>query len=188
MLAFFRRIADDFMLSAREFQKLRTLVACSLLLALGIVLNLYATIQINETIKVSTSFIALAAIGLLFGPVPAMVSGGLIDVVSFMFKPQGAFFPGFTLSYILSGSLYGLLLYRRRVKSLFILAPLSKLLVNVLFNLVLNTYWLTIVYGYGFLAILPVRTLKNLAAWPIESVVLVLVAVFLTENKKKLLR
>jgi ECF transporter S component (folate family) len=175
-------------ISAKEFKNLRSLLACSLLLALGIILNMYATVRVSDALKVSTSFIALASIGLLFGPVPAMISGGVLDVVSFLFKPDGPFFPGFTVSSILSGLLYGLLLYRRGTRSLYILAPLAKLLVNLLINLVLNTYWITILYGRGFLAILPARVLKNLVAWPVESIILVLIAVFLTENRKRLLR
>jgi ECF transporter S component (folate family) len=188
VLNFFKRIAGEFAESARELKKLRSLIACSLMLALGIVLNLFATVPVSDTLKVSTSFVALAAIGLLFGPVPAMVSGGLLDVVSFVVKPLGAYFPGFTISGILSGLIYGLFLYRRSVKSLFIAAPLSKLLVNVFINLVLNTYWLTFLSGKGFLVMLPVRVLKNIVAWPIESAVLILVAVFLTKNRKRLLR
>ena len=76
---------------------------------------------------------------------------------------------------------------RRGVKALYFAAPLSKLLVNVLLNLLLNTYWLSILQGKAIYAFVPLRIYKNLGAWPIEAAVLVLIAVFLTKNKRRLL-
>ena len=36
-------------------------------------------------------------------------------------------------------------------------------------SVLLNTLWLDMLYGKGFLAILPMRTVKNLIMWPIDS-------------------
>ena len=46
---------------------------------------------------------------------------------------------------------------------------LSKLVVVLIENVLLNTLWLDMLYGKGFLAILPMRTVKNLIMWPIDS-------------------
>ena len=52
----------------------------------------------------------------------------------------------------------------------------AKLVVIVLCNIVLGTYWLTLLNGKGFLAILPARAIKNLIQWPVDSLIFVLVA------------
>ena len=36
-------------------------------------------------------------------------------------------------------------------------------------EVLVNTLWLDMLYGKGFLAILPMRTVKNLIMWPIDS-------------------
>ena len=46
----------------------------------------------------------------------------------------------------------------------------------VLCNIVLGTYWLTLLNGKGFLAILPARAIKNLIQWPVDSLIFFLVA------------
>ena len=43
------------------------------------------------------------------------------------------------------------------------------LVVILIVNVLLNTLWLDMLYGKGFLAILPMRTVKNLIMWPIDS-------------------
>lgn len=188
MLAFFRRIADDFILSAKEFRKLRTLVACAMLLALGVALDYFGSFYVTTTLKISSVFLVIASAGLLFGPVPAMACGGVLDVVMWLIKPAGVFFPGYTLSAVLGGAIYGLCLYRREGKILFFMAPLSKLLVNVFVNMVLNTYWLYLFTGKAYLVLLPARALKNIALWPIESVLLIAVLLFLSKNRSKIIR
>ena len=52
----------------------------------------------------------------------------------------------------------------------------AKLVVIVLCNIVLGTYWLTLLNGKGFLAILPARAIKNLIQWPVDSLIFFLVA------------
>lgn len=188
MLGFFKRIADDFILSAREFKKLRTLVACAMLLALGVALDYFGSFYLSPTLKIGFSFIANAMIGLLFGPIPAMICGGLLDVIMWMLKPAGVFFPGYTLSAVIGGMIYGLCLYRRAGKILFLMAPLSKLIVNVFVNMGLNTYWSYLFTGKAFLVLLPARALKNIALWPVESAVLIVIALFISKNKKKIIR
>ena len=188
MLAVFKRIASDFIGSAVEFKKLRTLVACAMLLALGVALDYFGSFYLTPTIKITSSFLAIAIVGLLFGPISAMICGGLLDVIMWLIKPAGVFFPGYTLSALIGGMIYGLCLYRRAGKALFIMAPLSKLLVNVFVNMIINTYWSFLFTGKAYLVLLPARALKNIALWPIESALLIAVAFFISKNRNRLIR
>ena len=77
----FSRIKDDMIDSIKGMRKMRTLSACAMLLALAAVLDYFASFYLTPTIKISSSFVAIGATGMLFGPAPAMIVGGLQDVL-----------------------------------------------------------------------------------------------------------
>ena len=110
----------------------------------------------------------------LFGPVVGGLFGGAMDVIKFMLKPDGGFMPGFTFNAMLAAFIYGLFFYKKNLSLPRILT--AKLVVIVLCNIVLGTYWLTLLNGKGFLAILPARAIKNLIQWPVDSLIFFLVA------------
>ena len=174
--------------SYRSLKKVRVLCCLSMLVALGIVLDFTSGIYITPEIKITFSFLAIAASGSLLGPVPAMICGALIDLLMYLIKPAGAFFPGYTLSAILSGLIFGLFLYKASGRKIFFLAPLSKLLVNIFINILLNTCWLKIFTGKAYTVLLGARIIKNLAAWPVESVILVLIIMFISKNRLRFIK
>ena len=105
--------------SLRELKNVRSLAAIAMLLALRIVLGMFANATLpffGNTVKLSASFIPIAFTGALFGPVPAGLVGALGDVLSFVIAPTGgAYFPGFTLSGLLTGVIYGVALYGEKL-------------------------------------------------------------------------
>lgn len=181
-------IVEAFSDSFRSLKKIRVLCYLSMLIALGVVLDFTSGIYITPEIKITFSFVAYGVCGALLGPVPAMICGALVDVIMWLIKPAGAFFPGYTLSAMLTGLIFGLFLYRAEGKKIWLLAPLSKLCVNVLINIALNTCWLKIFTGKAYIVLLSGRIIKNIAAWPIESLILVLIIMFVSKNKKRLMR
>ena len=70
----------------------------------------------------------------------------------------------------MSGAIYGAMLYDREVSLKRVL--LTKLLIDVICNLLLNTLWLNLLYGKAFFAILPARALKNLLQYPVDVILL----------------
>lgn len=174
--------------SAKCLKNTRNLTGCSMLLALGVVLDFFASFYVTPTLKVSTSFLAIAAIGYLYGVLPAVLCGGLLDVVMWLIKPQGAYFPGYTLSGALAGLIFALFLYNRSGKSLFFCAAGAKLTVNLLVNFLLNTYWTSLFVGKAFWLLLPPRIFKNIVLWPAESAVLILLLLFLAKNRGRLIK
>ena len=107
---------------------------------------------------------------MLFGPVVGAVMGGMGDVIKFLMHPTGPFFPGYTLTALLSGLVYGVFFYRYSVS--WSRCFLGKLFVNFFLNIVLNTLWSSILYGKGFWIILGPRIWKNLALLPVETILL----------------
>ena len=141
-----------------------------MLLALDLVLNLFASIQITTSLRLSFSFIAAALMGMLYGPTLAGLACGIVDILQLFIKPTGPYFPGFTLSAVLTGILFGLFLYKNESSLPRII--ISKTLINVLIHLLLNSVWITVLYGYAFWANLPGRVIKNLGMLPVEILIL----------------
>ena len=149
-----------------ELKKPRSLALCALFAALHIVLN-QCTIPISAYLEIGFDFLALAAAGYLCGPWMAGLVGAAGDVLGYLLRPNGAYFPGFTLSAILMGILYGLRYYKRPVMLWrCIAAHLSAVL---LFNFFLTPLWLHIMYGQAFVLLSGMRLVKNLFQFPFSA-------------------
>lgn len=103
--------------SAKEFTRLRSLVAAALLIALHTVMSFFLSIQVTPSLRISVSFLANVVIGYLFGPIMGFVCGGLGDIIQFIIKPVGPFFPGWTLNAALAGFIYGCFFYGKSPKT-----------------------------------------------------------------------
>lgn len=104
--------------SAKELKKIYSLAAIAMLLALRVVLGMFANATLpmfGGTVKISGAFLPIAIAGAMFGPIPAALVGALGDVVSFLIAPGGAYIPGFTISGALTGLIYGFALYKDRI-------------------------------------------------------------------------
>ena len=178
---------DGIIRSASGLKSVRVQAAVAMLLALNVVLSYFGSFYLSPEIKVSTSFLALSSTAYLFGPIPAALSGALTDVIQFFLRPAGPYFPGYTVSGILGGLIYGACLYRREGKALLVGIPLSKLLINLLVNIVLNTLWLHLLNGAPFFAMLPARALKNAVLFPFEAALMYALTLFLAKNRSRIL-
>ncbi len=170
--------------SLKELLNTRNMVLCGLMAALAVVLSLVASIDIGPYIRVGFSGLPNRVVECLFGPVTGCLFGGMLDVLKYILKPSGPFFFGFTFNVMVAGLIYGTLLYRNPVTVKRIVAAefLTKLLVNCL----LNTLWISMLYGKGFFAILPLRVLKNAIMLPIDSCILYFTLTYMKKLVSKL--
>ena len=166
---FMMHLKQKFVDSCNELKHLKNVVTVALFIAIGVVLGFMFSIQLTDFIKIGFSFIANEMTALLFGPVVGGLMGGITDILKFLVKPTGPFFFGFTLNAILGGVIYGAILYHSPISFKRILA--AKAVVAVFVNLLLGTFWLDMMYGQGFIALLPARALKQLFTVPIESII-----------------
>lgn len=169
--------------SAKEFKKLHTITGVALLLALGVIADFFFSIQVTPTLKFGFGYLVTALLGMLYGPVTAGIAGGLGDLIEFMIKPSGVFFFGFTLNAILGGILYGVCFYKYKVTILRCI--IAKTCANVFINILLNTYWMSILMGKGFFALVGPRITKNLVLLPVEIIVLYVVTYHLAKILRK---
>ena len=163
-------VRSQFADSLRALRRTQTVATAGVLLAIQMVLSSYGVIEVNDSLKISLAHLAVAPTAILFGPVVAGLQGALSDLLGFLLKPSGPYFPGFTLSAALLGVIYGLLLYKTRQAAWQIIA--ARVIVCVVINIGLNTLFLTMLYGPSRLATLPLRVMKNLIQLPIDCVLL----------------
>lgn len=165
MNIFVKKCKDSF----KELKNLNSLVGISMLLALSVALSFFS-IELGPSIKIGPGFIVTALLGMIYGPIAGGVAAGTGDIIKYIIKPTGAYFPGFTLTAILGGFIYGLFFYKNRcsiTKSI-----ISKLIVNLFLNVSLNTFWISIIGGKAFNILITPRILKNLISLPIEIMIL----------------
>ena len=158
-----------FLSSSQELKKVPVLSVCAMFAALALILNSVASINIGPYIKIGFSAIPNQLVDYLFGPVTGSLFAGILDIVKYVMKPDGAFFFGFTFNAMLAAFIYGCFYYKKKLTLRRVL--LAKLIVVLVVNVLLSTLWLDMLYGKGFLVLLPARAVKNLIMWPIDSVI-----------------
>lgn len=163
-------VRSQFRDSLRALSRTRTITTAGLLLAIQMVLSSYGVIEVTDSLKISLAHLAVAPSAILFGPVVAGIQGALSDLLGFILKPTGPYFPGFTLSAALLGVIYGMLLYKTKRFTWQII--LARVIVCLFVNIALNTVFLTMLYGPSRLATLPLRVFKNLIQLPIDCLLL----------------
>jgi len=158
--------------SAKEFKKVRTLTMCGLMAALALVINSFS-IQIGLYNRISFSDLPNELVDFLFGPFVGGFFTAIMDIFKLILKPTGPWIPGLTLNAFMAGLIYGIFLYKKPIRLWRILT--AKLIVSVFINIILGTYWLSQMYGDGFLIALPDRIIQNLVMWPVQSIITYLV-------------
>lgn len=149
--------------------KIRIMVNVSLLIALEVILSRFCSIA-TPIVKIGFGFAPIAICAMLYGPVWAGLAGALADLTGANLFPIGPFFPGFTISAALTGIVFGLFLYNGKESSARLGAAV---IINcVCVSLLLSTYWLTIITGTPFIALLPTRIVQNIIMIPVQFIVL----------------
>lgn len=166
-------LPEKFRQSAQELKQVRTLTGVAMLLAMSVVISFTASVRVTETIKIGLGYLITALLGMLYGPFTAALAAGAGDLIKYLLKPDGAYFFGFTLTAMLGGVVYGVFFYRE--KCTIPRAIASKATVSLLLNCLLNTVWVSWLYGMPFLGALGPRVIKNLMALPFEIVLLYIV-------------
>ncbi len=172
--------------SASELKDIRVLVTTGMLVALSIVLEMF-TIKITPDIWISFSFLAVAVIGYLYGPVVCGLANIAVDFVGYLWGGGAArlYSPLLGLVVVLAGIIYGVVLYKKQIKVGNCI--LAKATVNLICNFILNSiiiYTSFVVKSfdifsseqvYGFLIWISPRLLKNIAMLPLEIFLLFII-------------
>ena len=151
-----------------QHTRLSRMVTAALLVALSTVASRFLSIN-TPIIRIGFGWLPILLAGLLYGPGWGFIVGALADFIGANLFPFGPYFPGFTLSAGLSGTIVPILLGRNGWRSTY-----SQLLAAIATSefttsVVLNTYWLTIITGKTAIALLPLRGLNAAVMVPIMT-------------------
>lgn len=196
VMAFFLNFFGNFKRSAQELKSIRCLAVTAVLIALACILKTL-TIQPLPTLKIGFAFVAISAIGMLYGPTVAGLSCVATDVIGYLISnQQQGFSPLFTLVEVTGGVIYGIFLYgmnpikpdftsaktfwtgiRSNVPTVLRIVG-AKFTINLVCNVFMNTLFLMIM-GYGivpetFWIKVGERIIKNATMLPIEVFILLL--------------
>ena len=151
----------------------KTLAVLSILVALEIIIARFGTIQPTESIKISLDFIPIVVAAILYGPVPAVIMSILADVLGAFLFPVGPFFPGFTVTAALTGLIYGLILHKSQTMPRVILAVVLQ---QIVCSMLVNTYWLHVLYGLPYLPTMAARLVQCAVVTALQIVLIPLIA------------
>ena len=170
------------------------IVTLSVLVALQVVLTRFCSFN-AWNVRIGLGFTALVIAAIFYGPAAAAVVGGLGDFIGSIAFPTGSYFPGFTLTQILMGLVFGFALYRKfcnlplfsfggtpektdsTALSGTAASQLLRIAVAVLINqcilsLLLNTLWISVLYGSSFTGLLSTRALQAAVTAPIQMIII----------------
>lgn len=157
MKGFFSCFTNSF----KEFKNVKCITVTGIFIAVSMIIEMYS-IDL-QFVKINFAFVAIAVIGMLFGPVVGMISGFACDIVGFFAHPSGGFLPAYVLAAGLQGLIYGFFLYYKNDKysigfsnnvtgktvdiTLYLKAVLARLTDIIVINLLINTK-LNLHYGF----------------------------------------
>lgn len=159
--------AEYWRTASAELKNIRVLAFAGLVCAMAIVLESMPIYLLGQSLKIYFSFIVVGLGCACYGPVVGMLAGGIIDTMGFLLAGYGEpYFPGYLLTAVLSGLIYGVLLYRRpvRISRLIVL----RLLINFGSNVALGSVWKAMLYGKGYLYYFSTGLVKNAVLLPLE--------------------
>lgn len=176
------------MLGAASFtaprMRILSITVTAVMTALYFVCDRYLTFYIlGNSVKIGFSFVPVVAAAMMCGPISAMLTAGLGDLLGSLLMPVGAPMPLLTVTAALSGLVFGFFLYGGArsftVKKTLIRAILAVVINQLVFSIVCNTFALAILFSPDavmtyFFASLPSRAIKAAVMIPIETVFIVL--------------
>ena len=158
-----------------EFKSLRVLVFAALMIALRVALK-SVSIPIAANLRINVAFFINAYGAMVFGPVVAIAAAAISDTLGCILFPTGVYFFPFIFIEIAGSLIFALFLYRTEITALKV--TLSRFCIDFFVNIVLNTpvMWLyyQMMMGRNYAIFDALRIVKNLAMFPIESVLLTL--------------
>ena len=165
---------------------LRRLTVSAMLIALDVIFTRVFAIN-TQLMKIGLGFAAVALSAMLYGPLWAMLTAALGDLVGALLFPTGAYFPGFTVTAALTGFIFGLFLYRRErawlraflaalTNSFFVTLVLNSLMIAVFFRSspaeLAGADWARFVELTNFKQLMGARSLQFLIMVPVQTAVL----------------
>lgn len=173
--------------SAR-ISSVRDLCALALLIAITVLLGIYATVRVGSAIKIPFKFISVFVTAALFGPFWGGTVGALADVIAFLISPVGgAFIPQITMVEFFYGFVYGLFFYNLSSWGGF--KTMLKIMLCVIFQVVvlnmgLTTYLLMPIMQMDYTALFVMRAPAAVINMALQMVIIAVLSKYISTLRK----
>lgn len=144
---------------SKNQKHLFTLAYLAALTAMQILLSRFLSVSLWN-VKFGFQFIPVVLAAISVGPWAGALVGGVGDLVGALLFPIGPYFPGFTLSAVITGLIFGFILQKRHNFTAILIAVLAD---TVITTLILNTVWVSVLYGSPLLPLLAPRAVQAAA-------------------------
>ena len=132
--------------------RVKNLCTISILFAMMLVCKLIPIPSGFGSLGLGLTYLLFSVICLIYGPICGLFIGFFSDILGyFLFQGGSIFFIGYTLSSMLTGFIYGIFLYRKKIT--FANCLLARFFVNLAINVALGSIWWKIVYGLDMEAV-----------------------------------
>lgn len=155
-----------------KIKRTRVLAICAMLIAINVILG-YFSLNLTSYLRIGFGFITTPVAATLFGPIVGGIVALLSDIVSYILKPTGGFLFTYTLNTGIAGIIYGTMLFNK--KPTFLRVFVTKLIVILFVNIILNSIALAPTVGSGLIGIMPARIVKNFLLLPIQTIIVYIV-------------
>lgn len=178
-------VLHSFSDSAKELRKIRTIAGTGMLIAVSVAVDTL-TVSLTASLRVNFAFLALAAIAMLYGPTVAIFAGGIADVIGFFMTTSAfGFNPVWTVFEMVTGLIYGLLLYKAG-KMIIPRIVFAQAAVNVFVHIGLNSWGLIYFFNVAPIPRLVSATIKNGILLPVEIALLIALLLPIREINRRL--
>ncbi len=156
-----------------QLKNVRMLTLAGIITAASIVLESFPIYLLGTSLKIYFSFLVISLGCYVYGPAVGILVGFANDTLGFLISSFGEpYFPGYLITAMLSGLIYGTLLYRQRITVLRLVVV--RLVINYGSNVLLGSVWKAMLYGKGYYYYFTTGLVKNTTMLPIEILLMVL--------------
>ncbi len=156
-------------------KKVKSLCNISILFALMLICKMIPIPSGFGSLGIGFTYLVFATIALIYGPLCGLFVGLCSDILGFFLFQQGqVFFFGYTIDAMLSGFIYGICFYKKRIT--FTNCLIARFFVNIGVNVILGSLWWKIIYNLNYDAyiayLLTISLPKNLLYLLPQSIIL----------------
>ncbi|MEF9967328.1 MAG: folate family ECF transporter S component [Longicatena sp.] len=153
--------------SAKQMRKVTSICGSAMMTSLNVVAGTLF-IPITPTLRIGFSSVFAAVSGMYYGPVVTGFAGIIADLLKYLIRPEGPYFPGFALNEFLTGMIYGCFFYQKKITLPRVM--LARLCITVFINLILTSLWLNMMYQSPLFT--SIRLIKNVVMYPVDVAIL----------------
>ena len=157
------------------------IILTAILISVNVILERFVPTYSVWNNNISFGFVAVAFAACYLGIPYAVAVGGLGDFIGALIKPFGPYFVGYTITNMLVGLVLGIFLYK---KATVIKITIATVINKILFSLIANTIFISVLYRGGIAAFWVVLTSRIPFVLLMTAVEIVIITLLFSQKSK----